>query len=199
MSRGVWSGRPLSTLLTVYVMAVSFVASGAKAETQRHWSGDVQVVVDCSDPSIKDQFTSSITRELQTLGDVSIVEKGSSMIMVLASETKTSEGVSTGFAASIIAEQKTSPGIISLLLPTADKNNVEFLKSIFSGAVYVRHASIATGTLNDIPATAKNIVAAVDLTIFQPSRSAWQRAHMSAHPAGERVSPSKPTVHGPSR
>jgi hypothetical protein len=83
---------------------ILFVATlPCAAQSTAKYSAKVQLSISCEDDSLKNQFNSFLSRELRSLGDITIVDaKPAILVNLIVVKLSTIKGQSSGFSVAIL-------------------------------------------------------------------------------------------------
>ena len=150
------------------------------------FSATVQLLLQCDDAPLKSQFTSYLSRELRSLGDVAIVEeKPDFQISAIIMTIQTREDESPrGF---VIAVRTTKPETTEwwtaewlkrfLGVVGVEKLKLDLLKVEHEGDMHNLQFSLATGSLDHVQQTCLQIIADFDTEVLGPERKLWDLTH----------------------
>lgn len=129
------------------------------AQTPPKYVAKVQLSVLCEDGSLKSQFTSFLSRELRSLGDVTMVEeKPDFVISVGVLKVQKVGEITTGFAASSLVTKPLAADIVT-------------------GPVLVLGHNLDVGATGDIQSKCQGMIADFDTSVLGPDRRLWTFSH----------------------
>jgi uncharacterized protein involved in exopolysaccharide biosynthesis len=150
------------------------------AQAPPKYSATVQLYISGEDDTLKTQVNSFLSRELRSLGDITIVDvKPDIVFQVIALRLKSQQGTPpvSGFS---IATLITSPETYEFLKVLKDRIGdvlLDALKTRTGGGSYVLDFRLRSGSLDDVKSICQQIVADFDATILDQQRKLWNQLH----------------------
>jgi hypothetical protein len=149
------------------------------------FSATVQLLIQCDDAPLKARVTSYLSRELRSLGEITIVEEKpdfaiSAIVMILSAEDESLRGF-------VIAVRTTKPeatewwtaGWLKRVLgvETASKEKLDLLKLLHEDDVHNLQFSLVKGSLGHVQNVCEQIIADFDTEVLGPERKLWDLTH----------------------
>lgn len=143
------------------------------------YSATVQLVVKSDDDALRSQVTSFLSRELRSLGDITIVdEKPFFLINVLVYKTHDMGGATIGFAMATHISRPLNASVLTdcahfpaaCLAGRVDDLRLQVLKVFIGDAAVTRDFDLTIGPLDQVQQTCQAIVADFDTKIVDEFR-----------------------------
>jgi len=117
---------------------------------------------------------STLARELRALGDILVVESDPSYrVKIVGLDTHNVSGRPTGYAMSYVATSCFPTNLLTLCVPDTS------WRSLMAGMLYdfgkIIQFQVLTGSESDLQLVCTQLVAELDVDVFQPSRGAERR------------------------
>jgi hypothetical protein len=175
----------LAFVLSAVAILPSFAQTQPNEVTPKY-SANVQLVVACDDESLKNQFTSFLSRELRSLGDIVLVGENPDYIMeVTVMKAITVGGTATGFVVEtniskpfdtrMLSDCSRFPG--SCLKGKVDDNRLMIIQVLTENTRRIIDATLRMGPLDKIQSTCQEIIADFDTKTLALDRRLWEIGH----------------------
>jgi hypothetical protein len=163
--------RTLNWRLNGIVTAVILCSGLAGAADLPQIKTKIAVNVSASD-SVKSEFESFVKRELRSLKDVEIVESDQDHTLAfVVLETKTSAGLTTGYAVSHVLTHRFSREVIPLMFgKKLSKEDLNWLGQATESAVFLDDHKLLTCGPDKLRSIAEKLVAQYDSDTLEPGR-----------------------------
>jgi hypothetical protein len=118
---------------------ILFVATlPCAAQSTAKYSAKVQLSISCEDDSLKNQFNSFLSRELRSLGDITIVDaKPAILVNLIVVKLSTIKGQSSGFSVAILIMSPQRADFLDLIKDKLDKDWIKMIELSTEGTSYV--------------------------------------------------------------
>lgn len=176
----------------LFFLLLSAAALASFAQTQPKYSpskfaATVQLSITCDDASLKSQITSYLSRELRSLGDITIVDEHADFVIsAIAMTLATEDGSPRGF---VIAIRTTKPertewwtaGWLKAFLgvETVSKAKLEVLKMLHENDEHNLQFTLVKGSLDAVQRHCKQIIADFDTEVLESERKLWNLIYKS--------------------
>jgi hypothetical protein len=170
----------LAVILSAAIGCVAQTPQTPSNYSRPKYSATVQVDVSCDDEPLKGQIRSFVSRELRSLGDITIVDEAPDFVLsVIATPAKTQGNIVTGV---VIATQFTGTVKIDLtsLKGKVSARSIDMLTDVLNGARIVWGFELQTGSMNDVQSLCRIIVADFDTSALEPCRKLWRQSYIPA-------------------
>ena len=177
-----------------------FVVASAWGQEQpaARYSTSIAIHLSCNDPALKNQILSSFSAEIRRLGDVRIVEAEKELpeftLELIAINSRSRAGDDLGFALSVVVHRRLLR-VLSQLAQSVDTkptgeagkawtNSIMFL--MMFGSEPITH-EIRTGTADNIPNVAREVIADFDVKTLELDRKLWKETASAAKKMEEKA------------
>lgn len=179
---------PPLRLPLIFLQSLLFLPCSAQTiQSAPNFSAKVQLLLTCTDESLKNQFISFLGRELRSLGDVTLVDENADYVIeLIVMKVALRSNEPAGFAvATYVSEPVKSkkwltdcsqfPG--SCLTGKVDDRRRSIIEILTNDTQRRLFFQLQTGSLDNMRSTCQDIIADFDVKTLQPNRNLWNQTH----------------------
>jgi hypothetical protein len=161
------------------------LASGLLLGQDQNWRTTVSLEITATD-ELKQKFSSYLSRELRSLGDITVKEKGGVLTLyITAMRVSNKSNQPTGLVIWVQMIRPLDFSLVELLLKTeVTTSTIGALRNWLEGYELIEYGSLYAG--DEVRERCTKIVNDIDAKVFQPMRKSYQNIQSSIEAAKKK-------------